>query len=794
MKDVDCPVEWQEDLKRCVPSSVFYWNESVDEKDSMNDIHGSDDRELDPALKGIAPAGDLMSSLPFDMRADNIMIYAGHEGTYTPAHKEMNGSLGHNLMVFASRDKTINYRGETKQVSRKGSAVWFMTENKDRALVSAYFTTILQQDIETENYQASIEEWENAPFTTYVIEQQVGDFILVPSLAPHQVYNRGTLSIKAAWNRTSVESLEYAMHEALKTARLVCREEVYKNKAMVYFTLKKYATLLQVVDETDDSSQPISQTSTDIRVQQLVKDFRRLFSLFTGIIVSEMLPTETPNGKTIELVAFDGNVVCSFCHGNIFNRFLTCKRAACQKQDPDGNSYDVCLECYAMGRSCRCVSQLDWVEQFTWDELAQNYEEWRGIILAQGIITDQSPQPLAEVRKRFSYNTLAEICQDQMEVRPWHDCRKPDRKDVFTEENSSSSRRGGSARRTNRRRGEHGQSLPRQLKGSANCHICKVPHFDYKLAKCSDDDCKVRYCYGVLWRSFEIYPNAVMEDPDWVCPKCEDCCSCNPCMSNGSNSHMPKETILGSYTKSIADPRSKECLVDFARSNKAWVKKYDDIKRPAGMDASYSYVAEKMLEKAAKEAKLLKDQEELFGDDYAFEDGETDTEMGQGEGDSYNGQDSISDDETNARTATASSHEVEIPIDPALAGDSYASNGVFFDKPSDAPAGVKLFMNGEHTNGIHVEDDNFNSMMDTRDMHPMDEDVNSYPFNQAYPFYPEGMSAGPSSGFPSGAEETAIDGSAQDWDQFENNMASSDIGPDENPHDHDMNLQSEQHF
>ena len=50
--------------------------------------------------------------------------------------------------------------------------------------------------------------------------------------------------MKVAWNRTTVETLRMALDEALPRSRIVCRDEQYKNKAIVYYTLQKYAILL----------------------------------------------------------------------------------------------------------------------------------------------------------------------------------------------------------------------------------------------------------------------------------------------------------------------------------------------------------------------------------------------------------------------------------------------------------------------------------------------------------------------------------------------------------------------
>jgi len=48
---------------------------------------------------------------------------------------------------------------------------------------------MLGYPLERENYFASVEQLSQANFPVYVIEQRVGDLILIPSLAYHQVQN-----------------------------------------------------------------------------------------------------------------------------------------------------------------------------------------------------------------------------------------------------------------------------------------------------------------------------------------------------------------------------------------------------------------------------------------------------------------------------------------------------------------------------------------------------------------------------------------------------------------------------
>ncbi|QUC23197.1 uncharacterized protein UV8b_07438 [Ustilaginoidea virens] len=350
LKDIDCPAEWRDALQKTLHPNLFYLNENVTTYSSSNlsNMEPTGEQkgngELDSAIAA-APAGDLMSSLPKEMRAENLMCYIGHEGTYTPAHREMCASIGQNIMVEASGDKS----GE-----RSGSSIWFMTESKERDVVREYFLSMLGHDIEIEKHFAQINAWKKAPFDVYLVDQRPGDFIIIPPLAAHQVWNKGTRTMKVAWNRTTPETLRLALHEALPKARLVCRDEQYKNKAIIYYTLEKYHNLLQEMDKQEEITQnSFMGFGRDIvrsspHAKRLSADFRSLFQLFTEILIDEAFAYEE---KKVELIPFDSCITCSYCRSNIFNRFLTCKNCVRTLVDGEDDAYDICMECYAMGRS-----------------------------------------------------------------------------------------------------------------------------------------------------------------------------------------------------------------------------------------------------------------------------------------------------------------------------------------------------------------------------------------------------------------------------------------------------------
>lgn len=605
LKDIDCPQLWHDKLADLIPPGLFYLNESTGEPGGLGSVeepnpHGPGTRKG----RGIAKAGDLMSSLPREMRAENMMCYIGHEGTYTPAHREMCGSLGQNIMVDTSTGGI-----EDGKPTKPGSSIWFMTESKDRHLVAEYWLSRLGHDIEVERHFAQINAWKLAPFTVYVVEQRVGDLILIPPLAPHQVWNRGTRTMKAAWNRTTVETLELALDEALPASRLVCRDEQYKNKAIIYYTMVKYSRLVKAADRERSrlAKENNGVAPYPSKIRQLYKDFKRLHSLFTRVLVSESFLPDGPE-KNIEMIPYDGCVICSYCRCNIFNRFLTCPHCAADPIDGETNSYDICMECYAMGRSCACISKLQWVEQWDWGDLVQKHGAWRHQILqSEREVTDKSPKSLKAAIEALGKRTLAQICQLELKKRPFNDISKPERsaarnrlhedeEEIEVDDEGRVKRRKPKVRRSEKWQREH-----------RPCHLCRSQEPTWKQAHCS---CGASYCYGSLFRGFDMMPQIIMENLNWKCPKCLKICTCRRCRRDQENSpYEPSATILGHDTKKIADPRSVESLVDFSFSNIHWLKKAgDDDPRNS-----------RRLEKRAQAADAAKAQQPRLGEHYATE-------------------------------------------------------------------------------------------------------------------------------------------------------------------------------
>ena len=565
LKDIDCPNMWFDKLKEKVPPNILYLNEST------GDIGGPG--AVSPYEPGIARAGDLMSCLPPAMRAENLMCYIGHEGTYTPAHREMCASLGQNLMVEAAKGVF-----EDGKVTKRGSSIWFMTESRDRHMVSEYWLSALGHDIEIESHFAQVNAWKRAPFTTYIAEQKVGDFILIPPLAPHQVWNRGTRTMKVAWNRTTVETLELALDEALPRARMVCRDEQYKNKAIVMYTLGKYNALFREVERQKQVATPQVRTELQYspKIKQLQKDFRRLFALYTRILLSESFQPQSTHVKDTQFIPYDSNITCSYCRCNIFNRFLTCPTCLVPLEGGEEDTYDICMDCYAMGRSCRCNSGYKWVEQFTWQDLITKYEIWRHAIIDFGSNVNEKlppPETFQSELNKYGKKTLAQVCNEQLKERPWLDPTKevplaPKSASRVVPDEDQVNDDGTLKTKAKKRKSEN------NLKEFPYCHVCRYPEAKWKMALCK---CGLAYCYGSMYRAFEEMPLSILENPDWSCPHCRKICSCAKCRKNPEQ--KPKEpngTVLGYDCKKVADPRSWESLVNYSHGNINWVIKAGD--------------------------------------------------------------------------------------------------------------------------------------------------------------------------------------------------------------------------
>ncbi|RKO87560.1 hypothetical protein BDK51DRAFT_9852, partial [Blyttiomyces helicus] len=190
-KDITCPAPWVDYVHEVIPEFLHSLGSS-----------------------------DMLAMLPKELQPENFMIYVGHHGTNTPAHTDICASVGHNVMVSADPD---------------ASAFWFMTKSDDRQQISDFFNTE-GGSVFSENFLCPVEVLKKSPVPVYVIEQKLGDFVIVPPLSVHQVVNKGGFNTKVSWNRMTEDSLRRCV-DFLPTYRANFRPEIYRTKAMTHFAL-----------------------------------------------------------------------------------------------------------------------------------------------------------------------------------------------------------------------------------------------------------------------------------------------------------------------------------------------------------------------------------------------------------------------------------------------------------------------------------------------------------------------------------------------------------------------------
>ncbi|KAI9277108.1 hypothetical protein BDA99DRAFT_126924 [Phascolomyces articulosus] len=383
---------------------------------------------------------DLFKCMPDELRAENLMCYVGGDLTGTALHRDICGTMGHNLMSYGEEG---------------AYAEWYFIENRHRdTLLSTFHPQKLKgcptinnnngssfdEDDEEEDGLAEHEQLENrkslfiesdrawvhrgflkkAGFQTQVAIQRLGDLVIIPSLCYHQVRNVKT-SVKIAWNRATSQTLKLALEDQLPIYQSLVRPEIYRCKAMVYYSLQKYREKLWKLQ----GRIPRSQGDT----KRFLEDCQILLHLFAKYVISsemiEAIPEEGIDGiessiktdhhnednddagEEREKKEADGEsrlytIVCDFCCADIFNRHYRC--VTC-------DNYDLCLSCYSQGRGCEHLDQLTMYQS---SQSIQFYLDFYWTILhANEEILEFLGYPLFEneITTNDSFYSLATTCR-----------------------------------------------------------------------------------------------------------------------------------------------------------------------------------------------------------------------------------------------------------------------------------------------------------------------------------------------------------------------------------------------
>ncbi|KAJ3339906.1 hypothetical protein HDU93_007680 [Gonapodya sp. JEL0774] len=160
-KDLDVPAEWQEHIMS----------------------------QLDPRLRYLGQH-DLMGFLPENRRSTNLMLYIGGDGSFTPGHWDLCGSLGQNIMLDADEGAYSLWTVFGTQQCQDAAKLW-----TDRSY-----------NLHFDNYYLPFEDVKSTPDRSvadvFVFAQRKGDFVFLPSDAAHQVLNVGGRNLKAGFAPT----------------------------------------------------------------------------------------------------------------------------------------------------------------------------------------------------------------------------------------------------------------------------------------------------------------------------------------------------------------------------------------------------------------------------------------------------------------------------------------------------------------------------------------------------------------------------------------------------------------
>ncbi|KAH9483676.1 C-module-binding factor A [Psilocybe cubensis] len=328
-KDMDCPPSWEDWLIKgnAVPASLH-------------------------------PNGpqDKFRYRPKSAEVQTLMCYLGIGDTFTPCHKDLCASSGHNLMCYTEKN---------------GSSFWFMTESSVAPKASQYFQK-LRHELDHENHIITLEELANAPFDVYILEQKLGDLVLVPPRSCHQVVNAGGITIKTSWSRMTSKGLKTAYFQELPIYRRVCRPETYKVKSTIFYSIIREAEeLAKLMEDAHDTSSAVATTSKSKKNSQksniskpstpessasvLANDLMELISVADCILAEEY-----DSINKIMPQMFSGNrfekeptVICDFCRCDIFQSFFECRNCV-DGGISSGERMHICAGCYVEGRSCDC--------------------------------------------------------------------------------------------------------------------------------------------------------------------------------------------------------------------------------------------------------------------------------------------------------------------------------------------------------------------------------------------------------------------------------------------------------
>eukprot|EP01027_Heterolobosea_sp_BB2_P017835 GEZU01025219.1.p1 GENE.GEZU01025219.1~~GEZU01025219.1.p1 ORF type:complete len:926 (+),score=166.32 GEZU01025219.1:96-2780(+) len=526
--------------------------------------------------------GDLLGEMPKDVEPETLMIYIGYENNRTPGHKDICGTLGHNIMVFADDG---------------AGAVWFCAKRDDKEKVAKLWQKH-KQSIDADNYFMPWEDLAEADFPIYLIEQRVGDLVLVPCEAAHQVLNVGGKSCKFAWNRLPPITLPCTLGSALLLYHEISKPEVYRCHLAAYKGLEKRT--LEVEDKQNFDEKD------EARLMQLFEDFPPLLTFVEKQIADEWIDFEAAKvvcaknmakrkaKSKLDITRVDTDRfkrLCDRCKCDMWNRYYhytaqivekKSKKPASPKQqrmmamssgainkdgtpvqpddDNDDAEFDMCLACVAERRPMKKskASGFQLCEYLSRKEIEQLL--LRGFNAFADVLTALSKLGKTEgLNHNITFPAQGadgkfDIASVQARVRPTSP-KQTTATVAFINMNMN-----------------------------VSCHSCHVRRPEELLVRCGAAHCTKNYCDRCLKRHFDIevtkLQNKIKKSKQpWKCFYCTNTCKCPPCSrKRGDAGADATET-----PKKRKAPATKFSSAKKSRTRKA--KQLDDTESEADADS-----------------------------------------------------------------------------------------------------------------------------------------------------------------------------------------------------------------
>ncbi|KAH7097092.1 hypothetical protein BKA62DRAFT_717527 [Auriculariales sp. MPI-PUGE-AT-0066] len=333
LKDHPCPAQWHAGLQSLARDS--------------------------PVLGSLMPlgGGDLTSYLPERTRPETLMTYIGHPGTRTPLHRDRCASVGQNMMTHASAPNAealwlICESGDANRVVQhiRPSSDKPAKGRRARPSTPAAPASSAPKDstdddpdsgdvavLEYERHVATLEEMGRAEFPVYIGCQRVGDLVVIPSRATHQVVNRGGLSCKVAWSRMTAESLVGAIEKDLPVYNLLRVPEVYRVRLTLHHAI---IGLTQQLTRRRDDAKPASDPPDHPAPRDAL---RTLLDLYDRVLVEEWTVDEPPpmdlsssSSSSLSSPDLEMGVRCDACAGDVFQEEETESEEEAEAMEKDG--------------------------------------------------------------------------------------------------------------------------------------------------------------------------------------------------------------------------------------------------------------------------------------------------------------------------------------------------------------------------------------------------------------------------------------------------------------------------